>query len=91
MNGLNDLNDLNGYSVGELNFCFHWGKEVSKRRNDSTSEAKMANETGGDVLNRAQAEKELYPARGLPGGGQLEIRMEISAITVRRSRTACVG
>jgi hypothetical protein len=39
----------------------------------------MANENGGDVLNRADAEKALYPASGLPGGGQLEIRMEISA------------
>ena len=39
----------------------------------------MANKTGGEVLNREQAEKELYPARGLPGGGQLEVRMEISA------------
>jgi dienelactone hydrolase len=38
----------------------------------------MANPAGGDVLNRTQAEKELYPARGLPGGGQLEVRMEIS-------------
>jgi len=39
----------------------------------------MANDTGGDVLNRAQTEMELYPAKGLPGGGQLEVRMEISA------------
>jgi dienelactone hydrolase len=39
----------------------------------------MADQTSGDVLDRAQAEKELYSARGLPGGGQLEIRMEISA------------
>ncbi len=39
----------------------------------------MANDSGGDVLNRAQAEMELYPAKGLPGGGQLEVRMEISA------------
>ncbi|HEX2228748.1 MAG TPA: prolyl oligopeptidase family serine peptidase [Candidatus Binatia bacterium] len=31
-----------------------------------------------DVLNREQAEKALYPAPGLPGGGQLEVRMEIS-------------
>jgi dienelactone hydrolase len=31
-----------------------------------------------DVLNREQAEKALYPAVGLPGGGQLEVRMEIS-------------
>jgi dienelactone hydrolase len=39
----------------------------------------MANEHRGDILDRAQAEKELFPARGLPGGGQLEVRMEISA------------
>jgi dienelactone hydrolase len=31
-----------------------------------------------DVLSREQAEKALYPAPGLPGGGQLEVRMEIS-------------
>jgi dipeptidyl aminopeptidase/acylaminoacyl peptidase len=31
-----------------------------------------------DILNREQAEKSLYPAPGLPGGGQLEVRMEIS-------------
>jgi hypothetical protein len=31
-----------------------------------------------DILNREQAEKALYPASGLPGGGQLEVRMEIS-------------
>ncbi len=39
----------------------------------------MANEHGGNILDRGQAEKELFPARGLPGGGQLEVRMEISA------------
>ena len=39
----------------------------------------MAKNNGGDVLNREEAEKELYPGRGLPGGGQLEIRMEVSA------------
>ena len=33
----------------------------------------------GDVLNKGVAERALFPARGLPGGGQLEIRMEISA------------
>ncbi len=38
----------------------------------------MANQTGGDVFNREQAEKLLYPARGLAGGGQLEVRMEVS-------------
>jgi hypothetical protein len=31
-----------------------------------------------DILKRDQAEKALYPALGLPGGGQLEVRMEIS-------------
>ena len=34
---------------------------------------------GGDVMNRESAEKALFPGRGLPGGGQLEVRMEISA------------
>jgi dienelactone hydrolase len=31
-----------------------------------------------DILNREQAEKALYPAPGLPGGGQLEVRMEVA-------------
>jgi dienelactone hydrolase len=31
-----------------------------------------------DILTREQAEKALYPAPGLAGGGQLEVRMEIS-------------
>jgi len=39
----------------------------------------MAKEAGKDVLDREHAEKMLYSGRGLPGGGQLEIRMEISA------------
>jgi dienelactone hydrolase len=38
----------------------------------------MAKADTQDVLDRAQAEKALYSGRGLPGGGQLEIRMEIS-------------
>ena len=38
----------------------------------------MVNKTGGDVFDRAEAEKLLFPASGLPGGGQLEVRMEIS-------------
>jgi len=38
----------------------------------------MANNTGGDVFDREQAEKFLYPAKGLGGGGQLEVRMEVS-------------
>jgi dienelactone hydrolase len=39
----------------------------------------MAKATGGDVLDKERAEKVLYSGLGLPGGGQLEIRMEISA------------
>ena len=39
----------------------------------------MASQVGGDVFNKEQAEKLLYPAKGLAGGGQLEVRMEISA------------
>jgi dienelactone hydrolase len=39
----------------------------------------MARDPAEDVLSKEQAEKALYPARGLPGGGQLEVRMEISA------------
>ena len=39
----------------------------------------MARDPDEDVLSKEQAEKALYPARGLPGGGQLEVRMEISA------------
>jgi dienelactone hydrolase len=38
----------------------------------------MASQAGGDVFNKEQAEKLLYPAKGLAGGGQLEVRMEIS-------------
>ena len=39
----------------------------------------MATTRGGDVFDRDHATKLLYPAQGLPGGGQLEVRMEISA------------
>src|ERR671924_2109834 len=39
----------------------------------------MASQAGGDVFKREQAEKLLYPAKGLTGGGQLEVRMEVSA------------
>jgi dipeptidyl aminopeptidase/acylaminoacyl peptidase len=39
----------------------------------------MTKATGGDVLDKEQAEKVLYSGPGLPGGGQLEVRMEISA------------
>ena len=35
--------------------------------------------SAGDLLNKENTEKALYPARGLAGGGQLEIRMEVSA------------
>jgi hypothetical protein len=38
----------------------------------------MATSSGGDVFTREQAENFLYPAKGLPGGGQLEVRMEVS-------------
>ena len=38
----------------------------------------MASKTGGDIFDPEQAERLLYPARGLPGGGQLEVRMEVS-------------
>ena len=34
---------------------------------------------GGDVFDKDAAERALFPASGLPGGGQLEVRMEISA------------
>src|SRR5882672_2004439 len=39
----------------------------------------MAKAGGKDVLDRERAKKMLYSGRGLPGGGQLEIRIEISA------------
>ena len=39
----------------------------------------MAKADDKDVLDREHAEKILYSGRGLPGGGQLEIRIEISA------------
>ena len=39
----------------------------------------MVKTAGGDVLDKERAEKALYSGAGLPGGGQLEIRMEISA------------
>src|SRR4026209_1675904 len=38
----------------------------------------MANQVG-DVLDKGAAERALFPAGGLPGGGQLEVRMELSA------------
>jgi dienelactone hydrolase len=39
----------------------------------------MAREASGDVLDKKDIERALYAGPGLPGGGQLEIRMEISA------------
>ena len=39
----------------------------------------MANQGGGDLFDRDEAAKLLYPGKGLPGGGQLEVRMEVSA------------
>ena len=39
----------------------------------------MAKDTVANVPSREHMEKMLYPALGLPGGGQLEIRMEVSA------------
>jgi dienelactone hydrolase len=39
----------------------------------------MAREPNVDVRNGQDIERELYAGSGLPGGGQLEIRMEISA------------
>lgn len=39
----------------------------------------MAKEMTGEFRPREEIEKELYPGRGLPGGGQLEVRMELSA------------
>jgi hypothetical protein len=36
----------------------------------------MAKADGKDVLDREHVEKMLYSGRGLPGGGQLEIRIE---------------
>jgi dienelactone hydrolase len=52
------------------------GKEKNVER--QRKEKKMATQTGGDVFKKEEAEKLLYPAPGLPGGGQLEVRMEIS-------------
>lgn len=38
----------------------------------------MTTEVGDNLTNKEEIEKILYPGRGLPGGGQLEVRMEIS-------------
>jgi dienelactone hydrolase len=39
----------------------------------------VAKKDAEDVLNKESTESALFPAKGLPGGGQLEIRMEVSA------------
>src|SRR5262245_26802209 len=54
--------------------------QTGGQKNFLTSEGVpiMTSKTGGDVFDKAAAEKFLYPANGLPGGGQLEVRMEIS-------------
>jgi hypothetical protein len=58
---------------------FAWGKQEAKLWSVcSKGEFSMANKTSGDIFEREKAEKLLYPAKGLPGGGQLEVRMEIS-------------
>ena len=57
----------------------HWPGAKRKRVDRlALKGAIMANQTGGDVFDKEQAESLLYPARGLSGGGQLEVRMEIS-------------
>ncbi|HWP57343.1 MAG TPA: hypothetical protein VNL14_05610 [Candidatus Acidoferrales bacterium] len=40
----------------------------------------VASQRKDDVLKREEIEKVLFPGRDLPGGGQLEIRMEVSAV-----------
>jgi dienelactone hydrolase len=56
-----------------------WGKQKNENISASAGRRRfMVNKTGGDVFDRAEAEKLLFPASGLPGGGQLEVRMEIS-------------
>ena len=37
------------------------------------------NQTSDDITCVESIEKELYPGKGLPGGGQLEVRMEITS------------
>jgi dienelactone hydrolase len=57
-----------------------WGKQKSENISATAARRRfMANKIGGDVFDRAEAEKLLFPASGLPGGGQLEVRMEISS------------
>jgi dienelactone hydrolase len=57
-----------------------WGKEECESfAINGEGEKTMANISGGDVFDPREAEKLLYPARGLGGGGQLEVRMEVSA------------
>jgi dienelactone hydrolase len=56
-----------------------WGKQKSENISATAGRRRfMANKIGGDVFDRAEAEKLLFPGSGLPGGGQLEVRMEIS-------------
>ena len=38
----------------------------------------MVRSASSQILERGEAEQVLFPARGLPGGGQLEVRMTIS-------------
>jgi len=59
-----------------LKNCAHWGKQENNPQQREI--LVMANKTGGDVFEREQAERMLYPAKGLAGGGQLEVRMEVS-------------
>lgn len=40
----------------------------------------LAQAAGAQILKRADAEKELFPAPGLPGGGQLEVRLVQEAV-----------
>ena len=40
--------------------------------------AGFAQSARSQAVSRDEISKALYPARGLPGGGQLEVRMEVS-------------
>jgi dienelactone hydrolase len=62
-----------------LNFGRASGKEEDERRHDSLSGRRaMTVNNGDELIDKERIEKILYPGRGLPGGGQLEIRMEVS-------------
>jgi dienelactone hydrolase len=39
----------------------------------------MTGRSGDELTDKQQIERILFPGRGLPGGGQLEVRMEVSA------------